>query len=378
MLSAICPSLDRRRIHPTQDVDITHTGAEDYLADLNHLQVNTYVRCIATTLLAYDTIYLMPQEAKYMYRGTWTRMRIIYFLIRITTWFYIISIKAWSTAYLPGTVRDTYEHVPLTFLLILGLYFQWCIAIRGWLDELASDVIIPSTMKVLLILRLRAVWNNNRIMTFVLFFLTTIEVLNGILVMILSGWIATTSSLSGFPFHGCIVADSSLFLRPAYITSKAMLSIVRMTSTSVETLLTIVSFIITYRRVHAIGSTVRQRILHIQSFAPLVYVFYRDGTLLFIPVWIFTMLEFLNDYKLMTWSIFQLAIDWTVWVAVVYSAIGARLVLNLREADCSIGESLVSKPMQSLQFRHTVRNNDSELGTSEIPDASDGIEEEHR
>ena len=59
--------------------------------------------------------------------------------------------------------------------------------------------------------------------------------------------------------------------------------IVRTTATAIEVLLTFIRFTVTYKTQKAFSDGMRGRILHMQTSTHLLYVFYRDGTLLFIP-----------------------------------------------------------------------------------------------
>jgi len=73
-----------------------------------------------------------------------------------------------------------------------------------------------------------------------------------------------------------------LILRPhtSILTQK---SIVRTLTTTIEVLLTFIRFIMTFRTQKVFGEGICSRISHMQTSTRLLYVFYRDGTLLFIP-----------------------------------------------------------------------------------------------
>jgi len=70
--------------------------------------------------------------------------------------------------------------------------------------------------------------------------------------------------------------DAKMFL----LTQK---SIIRATTTAVEVLLTFIRFTKTYKIQRVFGDGIRDHISHMQTSTRLLYVFYRDGTLLFIP-----------------------------------------------------------------------------------------------
>ncbi|KAF5344861.1 hypothetical protein D9756_011176 [Leucocoprinus leucothites] len=89
---------------------------EDYAADSSTARTNTYVRSIAITLLAYDTIYLIPDElalckVRYMYwNGPWSRPRIIHLTIRITTWIHaLFDFYTQNNTFLSGSHMDLFQ-----------------------------------------------------------------------------------------------------------------------------------------------------------------------------------------------------------------------------------------------------------------------------
>jgi len=59
--------------------------------------------------------------------------------------------------------------------------------------------------------------------------------------------------------------------------------IIRATTTAIEVLLTCIRFTMTYKTQQAVGDGIHDCISHMQTSTRLLYVFYRDGTLLFIP-----------------------------------------------------------------------------------------------
>ena len=59
--------------------------------------------------------------------------------------------------------------------------------------------------------------------------------------------------------------------------------IIRATAIAIEVLLTFIRFTMTYKTLRVLGDGMRSRFLHMKTSTRLLYVFYRDGTLLFIP-----------------------------------------------------------------------------------------------
>jgi len=78
----------------------------------------------------------------------------------------------------------------------------------------------------------------------------------------------------------CVLTWFDLLTCTFILTQK---SIVRTTATAIEVLLTLIRFTMTYKTQRIFSDGIRGRILHMQTSNRLLYVFYRDGTLLFIP-----------------------------------------------------------------------------------------------
>jgi len=107
------------------------------------------------------------------------------------------------------------------------------------------------------------------------------------------------NSVSGVPLpaHGCWLSgtpflniesslgtalDSIFFLLICTFILKRK-RIIKVITTTIEVLLTFIRFTMTYKTQKVFGDGIRNRISHMQSSTRLLYVFYRDGTLLFIP-----------------------------------------------------------------------------------------------
>ncbi|KAJ3560480.1 hypothetical protein NP233_g10813 [Leucocoprinus birnbaumii] len=149
-------------------------------------------------------------------------------------------------------------------------------------------------------------------------------------------------------------------------------------SALIESILIFVKFIMTYQNTRAAGSTVHERISHMKAFNPLLYVFYRDGTLFFIPMLVLSILDITTWFVDLTQTIVGFVLIntnvWYIWLYVFYWLITTRLILNIRMADCDFNESLVSKPIHSIQFHRTTHHDsDGIYASGELEE----IREEH-
>ncbi|KAJ3566191.1 hypothetical protein NP233_g7154 [Leucocoprinus birnbaumii] len=281
---------------------------DDYTADYIATQSNNSMNTVAVTLLAYDTLHLLPKEIRYIYCGSWSRMRILYITIRLSVWFYLIMML-----YTQGNNFLSESWYAILINANISLY------------KSLGTVIIPIVIKVLLVIRLRAAWEYNRTVTVVLYIFSAAEAL--------------------------IYAVNATF------------TIIRAASTVLETVLTIVGFAVSYRETKALASTFGKRISHMKTFTPVLFVFYRDGMFLFLPILIHSAIQILTIFHLLPSTPAAArfsSITWNVWIAVAYSMAGARLILNVREAGCKVEESLITGPGHSIQFLHVTDCNDEE------------------
>ncbi|KAJ3557937.1 hypothetical protein NP233_g11611 [Leucocoprinus birnbaumii] len=99
------------------------------------------------------------------------------------------------------------------------------------------------------------------------------------------------------------------------------------------------------------GETVWHRISHVRKFTPVMYTFYRDGTLFTIPILVLVSLVLAAGRT----NIFTNPLDyfhWPAFLELAYYLVGTRLILNLRKANCKLTESVVSCPRASVLLFH--------------------------
>ncbi|KAJ3567490.1 hypothetical protein NP233_g6330 [Leucocoprinus birnbaumii] len=169
--------------------------------------INTYIYSAAFTILAYDVFYLMPQEVKYIHKSLRSRMSFIYFIIRIAAWVDVaFTFHTYYTAFLSRKVCSFQKRFSgstsdgSTYCFLPQL--QWCIVGVGF-NQLMSRLLIPITMKVLLVIRLRAAWGNGRIVSVMLYMLMGAEFLIGLVVVIFAIYVDFKGVGGGSPIPGC-------------------------------------------------------------------------------------------------------------------------------------------------------------------------------
>ncbi|KAJ3573416.1 hypothetical protein NP233_g2458 [Leucocoprinus birnbaumii] len=272
----------------------------DFVDDFILTRQHTYAQAPAVSLLVYDSICLMPSntftsaQARPLEfavlisldRGKWSRTQVLYLVIRLCTWCHAL----------------------------INLY----------------------TM------RIRAVWNNSYIVTVVLYVLVLAEGLLGLTAAILTIYSSMVSAVGDIPLHGCLYSNELDTMGNISTRVTGAFVIYGLFASTVAIGLTIVPFMRYYKMLKFTGPTPLERISHMQMVTPLLYVFYRDGTLLLIPVWILSLLEVFEIFS------FNFATnDLSVWLGVGYGMVGARLILNIRSAGCDLGETLLSRPVNS-------------------------------
>ncbi|KAJ3553340.1 hypothetical protein NP233_g12669 [Leucocoprinus birnbaumii] len=219
-------------------------------------------------------------------------------------------------------------------------------------------------MKIILVLRLKAAWNDNRFVSTLLYFLTGAEALTGITLAVFSIYFSKIATGGHFPLWGCWTSPTSSdpeiiaqLLSNLNKVDGAFMG-VRAVSTLIETILTLTKFVVTYKETNRALNlrTLRERIKYVKVFTPLLYVYYRDGTLLFFPILILSVLELLIDLSLVPESVTRVLNNGPVriLVIVVYYIVASRLILNIREAGTEYNASLLSSKRSGAQSSITV------------------------
>ncbi|KAF5349175.1 hypothetical protein D9756_009351 [Leucocoprinus leucothites] len=96
-----------------------------------------------------------------------------------------------------------------------------------------------------------------------------------------------------------------------------------------------------------------------RKWRPVVYVFYRDGTLFFVPLFLISFFAFLNNQ-----GVLVSPVSWTMWLSLIYCTCGTRLILNLRVVNCKLLESSIPGQLSTIQFDHDTTQNHSSEGRS--------------
>lgn len=294
------------------------------IADAHRARMNGYLHFAALSLVIYDSLCLIPREGNYLYYDKRRTGRIIYFSIKICSFFQLICASFTNQAdYLPRL---------------------WCVVGNGWMNTFVVTI-LTTTLNLLLVVRLRALWEHDLRITIALYGAMACEVLTGFAGGVLGSYSLTLNVIDRSPFHGC--SQSSQL--HAMIPLRLAVLIIWCCVTALQVALTVIKFV---EHLYPKNQTFYSHIAHIRKHTPVIYVFYRDGNLFIFPVLVFGILQYISMTKASDLnSTSALALDWTVWTTVVYYLCVTRLILNLREANCRLTEPMASRQLTTLQFR---------------------------
>ncbi|KAF9451847.1 hypothetical protein P691DRAFT_806506 [Macrolepiota fuliginosa MF-IS2] len=90
--------------------------------------------------------------------------------------------------------------------------------------------------------------------------------------------------------------------------------------------------------------------MRMRQIAPVLYVFYRDGTMFYIPVFGLSAFGFIASFDAHINAQLQACANWEAWLAIAYYICGTRLILNIRSAGMKFTTSMITQHISSLVF----------------------------
>ncbi|KAJ3554021.1 hypothetical protein NP233_g12511 [Leucocoprinus birnbaumii] len=107
----------------------------------------------------------------------------------------------------------------------------------------------------------------------------------------------------------------------------------------------------------------------LQQIAPVLYVFYRDGTMFYLPVFGLSIFGFVAAFDTTITARLTCA-NWEAWLGIAYYICGTRLILNIRSAGIKFTTSMLTQQISTLAFKqeteHELQRPDSSCGSPEI------------
>ncbi|KAF9451842.1 hypothetical protein P691DRAFT_772797 [Macrolepiota fuliginosa MF-IS2] len=301
----------------------------------------TYTYAAAITLVAYDSLISFRREVDYIYKGSYSLIKWIYVLVRASgLLIFLINFFTYLTPHNGPTVRELDSS-----FFCQGL---WC-WVRQWVAGFVFEVIYTATIKTLLVLRLRALYRNRREVTIILCFTTVVELLSTTYAYIMTGLNMQQYIRSPAPVPGCPLQPLNQlhhFRAPTVVWGT------RLTSNSL------------YQNLRETDHSFYRGWMRLKQLAPTLYVFYRDGTIFYIPVFGLSLFGFVSAFTTITERL--TCANWEAWLAIVYYVSGTRLILNIRSAGFKFTTSMMTQQISTLAFDSV--GSDSEGASIDTPE----------
>ncbi|KAJ3558739.1 hypothetical protein NP233_g11446 [Leucocoprinus birnbaumii] len=261
----------------------------------------------------------------------------------MATAIYLI-MKSFGISYFIATLYyDTNPHVTRVRSIIRPLHTR---------PEAASSIIeigYVAAVKTIIILRLRAIYGYNRKVSILLYALIAIEMAVAIVAVVGILLFATIFPVQiPFPLPGCWwwAAPS----RWAHLRDKVMLALwmIRVLATSIEAILMLIKLaeaLNTERRFSekSLLSAIGER----RRLTPVLYIFYRDGALLIIPILVISTLGLVAETR---GSATMGGVDWSMCLLITYQLCGSRMILNIRRVNGKLTGSMVPEYLSTIRF----------------------------
>ncbi|KAF7768679.1 hypothetical protein Agabi119p4_7922 [Agaricus bisporus var. burnettii] len=124
------------------------------------------------------------------------------------------------------------------------------------------------------------------------------------------------------------------------------------------------------------GSYFRDGWARMRQAAPLLYVFYRDGTIFYIPLCALSIFGFAATLTRLTREF--TCSNWEAWLGITYYIVGTRLILNIRQAGLKFSTSMFTgqgQELSSLVFSPDRESTmEGDVSTMESPQTTSTVE----
>ncbi|KAF7768357.1 hypothetical protein Agabi119p4_7600 [Agaricus bisporus var. burnettii] len=296
----------------------------------------TYVAAI--TIVIYDSLLLFHRELEYVYTGRQTVIKWIYILIKLSG-IIIFGLNFVAFMIPPQTPTHLHEFRKKS-VDVEGL--TRCF-VRQWVAGFFFEIVYSVIIKTLLVLRLRALYGNKKSVTAMLCLATAVELIGTAYAFMFTGLNMQRSIAIPAPIPGCTLRRGR---HTQLYRSLTIVWITRLMSNGFELILLLYGL---YQSLKEAGSYSRSGWARVRRVAPILYVFYRDGTIFYIPVCA------LSIFGLIA-TVMQLGrrftcANWEAWLGITYYIVGTRLILNIRQAGFNISTSMLTGPqLSSLPF----------------------------
>ncbi|KAF5348488.1 hypothetical protein D9756_009606 [Leucocoprinus leucothites] len=225
---------------------------------ISQAQPVNYTYVAAITLMAYDSLILFSRETRYIYRNSTSHQ---------------VDLHPRQT----DRMVDVHTRLCYIFDTARGTYTLKLCRARQWISGFFFEVGYTAIIKTLLVLRLRAFYQNDKWVTIILCLTTAIELLSTTYAYIMTGlnihWYLRVPS----PIPGCPLRAGN---KMSYFRSPTVAWATRLASNSLELLLLLFGL---QRTLSTSNEHFHKGWQRMKQLAPVLYVFYRDGTMFYLP-----------------------------------------------------------------------------------------------
>ncbi|KAJ6506180.1 hypothetical protein C8R47DRAFT_1101497 [Mycena vitilis] len=279
---------------------MSQDGALDELFTV--LSQTRQINCVlisAVTFLAFDICITFDDEVQYVWKERWSLPKGLYLFGR---YFGLINL-------LISLSVATYE----------GPSVETCRIYYGIYE--AGPILLITSLNILFILRIHALYNRGLKMLAGLIFLFFVELVSGLVLTINEAAVAVhnvTKPPQGVHWPGCATTPA--------IFSQLVVWVPAIFVASMFFILTLVKFVIVFQSSHSGWSIGKLR--EINSYSPIMVAFVRDGTVFFLLIFSVVLINTIASQALS--GPFQGL--FLPWLTAIYSFSASRLVLNIRGA----------------------------------------------
>ncbi|KAF9451848.1 hypothetical protein P691DRAFT_772802 [Macrolepiota fuliginosa MF-IS2] len=318
-----------------------------------------YTYAAAVTLVVYDSLILFRREVNHIYSGPRSLAKWIYVLIKVMgLTMFSHDFYTYYTPHKESTEPNRYDGFPTTISRITGV----------GLFEVGDTAII----KTLLVMRLRALYRNHRGVTIILCITTAIELMSTTYAYVMAGLNNQWYVVVPDPLPGCTLGPQNTM---THFRSPVVAWSTRLASNSLELLFLLYGL---YRCLKGSESYFKKGWGHMRQIAPVLYVFYRDGTMFYIPIFVLSAIGFVGSIDTRIVTHLSCA-NWEAWLAIAYYICGTRLILNIYSAGTEFTTSMITQHVSSVAFNHGsgTESDESDDGYTNLPKTALDMSQRH-
>ncbi|KAJ3574254.1 hypothetical protein NP233_g1896 [Leucocoprinus birnbaumii] len=214
-----------------------------------------------------------------------------------------------------------------------------------------TDIGYATAIKVILILRLRAIYGYDWKVSILLYTLIAMEICGGLAAFIGGlSFTVTSPMLIPFPLPGCWFWRTPSIWQTLEEKSTFTLWVIRFSATTIEAILMLIKLVEALKEERKFSDEPRLwlGIRARRHLTPVLYIFHRDGMLLIILVLVINTLGLVG--QILPSSVTG-GVDWRMWLILTYQLCGSRVILNVRRVNGRLTGSIVlAEHLSTIRF----------------------------